>query len=144
MANAKKPVIKGKKARKNGILVRPDYLISASFSPPSTIRLHFADAMKCRLPIRRLEMPVDRIRWSTVCASPTGEFMTVAGIKGETIPIDSSTLRCLVDPEYAVEKEKELDALQLSREEMQSLAGESQPPKELKPATDRYKITKTW
>ena len=108
---------------------RPDCLVGVRFAPPSSISLTFSDKA-FDLSIERLEMPLDRINWSSVVASPTGEKMTVNGIKGEAIPIDSSVLRYLVDPDYAAMMDAKLKSLQFTEEELERLIRDNPPPDE--------------
>lgn len=122
---------------------RPDHLLHAHYVGPSSIKLKFADK-RFTLDVSLLGMPVDRFRWETVAASPIGESMTVQGIKGEKIPIDSSTLRYLVDPVYAAEMEASLQRLQLSREELQEIAGDNPPPPELLDQSEQDLTSESW
>jgi hypothetical protein len=100
----------------------------AGFVPPSTIELEFVDGLRSLLAIDLLGMPVDRINWMTVTASPAGDKMTVNGIKGDAIPIDSATLRYLVDEKYAAKMDQTLKSLQFSRDELAELARDNPPP----------------
>jgi hypothetical protein len=108
---------------------RPEHLINARFVAPSTIILTFADAC-LSLAIKRLEMPVDRIRWTTVAALPTGDAIKVKGIKGDVITIDSGTLRYLADKKYAATIAASLKSLQLTRDELKKIARDNPPPPE--------------
>jgi hypothetical protein len=89
-------------------------------------------------------MPIDRFRWETVAASSAGESMTVLGIKGEKIPIDSSTLRYLVDKDYATKMDATLKSLQFSREELQEMARDNPLPNELIPPSGEDLISESW
>jgi len=106
---------------------RPEYLVSARFVPPESIDLQFADR-RFTLNIGLLGMPVDRINWSTAKASPAGEAMTVRGVRKDEIPIDSSTIRYLVDSNYAAKMDATLKSLQFSREELQQMSRDNPPP----------------
>ena len=111
-------------------LPAPERLASAKFSSPSTMELEFADGIRGLLAIERLDMPMDRIRWSTAAASASGYLMTVEGAKGETIPIDSSVLRYLIDEEYARSTDAKLKRLQFAADELDQIVGENPPPPE--------------
>lgn len=115
----------------------------AHFAKPSSIKLEFADK-KFTLKIAKLGMPIDRIRWETVVASPAGDSMTVQGIKGEKIPIDSSTLRYFVDPLYAAEMDAALKSLQFSREELKAMARDNPPPPELFAQPEQDLTNESW
>jgi hypothetical protein len=81
--------------------VRPDQLKAAQLVRPTSIRLTFADDFEATLPVGRLGMPVDRIRWKTVRVTDNGETLTVTAVKGEPVPVAATTLRYLTDPAYA-------------------------------------------
>jgi len=104
--------------------------VAVRFTGPATLHLQFADR-RFDLDAQRLDMPMDRIRWPTAAVLPSGTGMTVTAIKGETITIDSGTLRCLVDIDYARMMQGVLESLQLSRAELDELAKDSQPPQGL-------------
>jgi len=84
-------------------LIRRDRLVKARFTRPSSIHLVFADGYAGTVRVEQLEMPVDRIRWTSAAASADGANLTVTAKKGEPIPIAAGTLRYLVDPQYAAE-----------------------------------------
>jgi hypothetical protein len=108
---------------------RSNCLKRAHFVPPSLIELTFVDKTFL-LAIELLEMPVDRIQWSTVAVYPTGEAMTVNGIKGDVIPIDSSILRYLVDKDYAAQLDTKLATTQFSDDELKRIVRDNPPPPE--------------
>jgi len=110
-------------------MINPEYLVGARFLRPSKIEVTFADGL-FTLDIKSLGMPVDRIRWRTVAASPAGEAMTVRGKRGDEIHIDSATVRYLVDERYAAKVDATLKELQFSREELRELARDNPPPPE--------------
>jgi hypothetical protein len=98
-------------------------LLGARYEPSSSsLELRFADDRSFTLPISRLEMPLDRIRWPTATASPDGESLIVVGIKGDPIPIAATTLRFLVDESYAKRINEEVASVQLSRNELHEIA----------------------
>jgi hypothetical protein len=107
-----------------------DKLTAATFVPPSKIRLVFADDQRFSLAIGRIGMPVDRIDWQTLKLSPGGETVVVKGIKGDAVPIDSGTLRYLVDKAYAAKIDESLERLQFSRRELEEMARDNPPPSE--------------
>lgn len=102
-----------------------DQLKSARLATPRSIELEFADGEIRRLTISRLGMPIDQVRWETARATPAGEAMTVIAVSGDIIPIDTSTLRYLVDPAYRDEITKALDEIQFTQDELREL---SKPP----------------
>ena len=109
---------------------RPDHLIRVAFVKPTGLKLKFADGRDFVLAISRLEMPIDRLSWATVEASKDGTTIVVKAKKGEVIPIDASSLRYLVDSEYAKGIDNALESLRLTEDEMNDMAQTSHPPKE--------------
>ena len=69
----------------------PERLTSGEFVPPSTIKLEFADGFSCQMNIDLLEMPIERINWPTLKLSPSGDKVIFRGIKGDLVPINSTT-----------------------------------------------------
>jgi hypothetical protein len=118
------------KSRVNGKPDRRVAVTEATYHPPASIALRFADGAEFSVPIAKLEMPLDRIRWETVTASSAGEAMSLTGICGDAIPIEAAALRFLVDAEYAAEIDAEVAKLRLTREEMSRMAAQNPPPPE--------------
>jgi hypothetical protein len=81
-------------------------LVAAEYLSAATIRVSFADGNSFTLVIGDLELPTDKLRWETASAASTGEEMLVEASDGDVIPIDSASIRSLVDPEYARELER--------------------------------------
>jgi hypothetical protein len=92
---------------------QPEHLLRALYTHPHSIELQFADRT-FSLPVERLEIDAGGIQWHTVAASAGGESMTVTVARGKVIPIDSATLRYLVDKGYAAKIDKSIAALHLS------------------------------
>jgi hypothetical protein len=107
-----------------------EHLIEARYVRPAKIFLLFADGFAASLPIKALEIPVNRMRWSTLKVAQSGEKVIMKGIKGDLVPIDATTLRYLVDKDYAAKMDKSLESLQFSREELAELARNNPPPRE--------------
>ncbi len=103
-------------------------LTRAVLASPSTISLEFGDGQLFSLAIELLGMPLDRIEWSSLQVSLEGESVTFQGAKGDLIPVDTATLRYLVDKTYAAEIDKSLESLQLSRDELREMARDNSPP----------------
>jgi hypothetical protein len=101
--------------------VRPDHLLRSQFVPPSTLDLSFADT-RFSLDVHLLEIPMDQMQWNTATASRTGDAMMVQTENGESIPIDSATLRYLVDPQYAAKIDKSISDLHMTPAEAQEAA----------------------
>jgi hypothetical protein len=80
------------------------------------------------LPVKRLEMPVNEINWTTAAASPDGTAMTVRDLQGIEIPISSGAIRCMVDKVFAARAKAEVDALRLTREQLGALSEVSERP----------------
>ena len=123
--------------------IRLEHLTCARFTRPSSIELTFADKT-FSLPIHLLEMPIDRIQWSTVAASPTGEMMTVIGVNGELVPISAEVLRYLVDSEYAADADAVLKKLQFTDDELERIVRDNPPPAEWYAQPTRDLTRESW
>jgi len=99
-------------------------LVDARLIRPGKIALSFGDGFKAEIKSARLGMPVGKIQWNTVEASPDGVGLTVKAMKGEAIPIASGRLRYLVDSRYAAAVSAKLARLQSVIDEVD----EGQPP----------------
>jgi uncharacterized protein (DUF433 family) len=96
---------------------RPDHLSVVRFQKPSRLRVTFADSKTFSLPVKRLQMPVDRIDWPTAAASHDGATMTVREIGGSRdIAIDAGAVRYMVDEAYAARAKAALNVLHANRE----------------------------
>lgn len=100
-------------------MIVPEKLAHARFVRPSTIKLEFADGQKFSMTIGLLDMPSDQINWPTLKESPGGEKVVVKGRKGNSIPIDSATLRYLVDDKYAAKIDKSISDLHMTLTEQE-------------------------
>jgi hypothetical protein len=107
-----------------------DHLASARYVQPGTLELKFEDGKSYSLAVERIGMPVDRIKWLTAKASPGGESMMVLGIKGDPVPVDSATLRYLVDKDYAAQMDASLKTLQFTDEELDRIVRDNPAPRE--------------
>ena len=103
-------------------VARPEQLALAAFVAPPTMTLEFADGQRFSLAIESLGMPMDGFEWSTLKVSPGGEEIVVQDVKGESIPIDSASLRYLVDPRYAAKVDESIRTLHLSAAEFDEAA----------------------
>jgi hypothetical protein len=88
-----------------------DQIATATFSPPGSIRLQFADgytgtARLADIPLR----PAD-IKPRSIRVAMWGNAVTVKNRRGETIHIDSSVLRAIVDSRYATALRRAIDDL---------------------------------
>jgi hypothetical protein len=123
--------------------IRLEHLLRAHFTQPSSIELTFADKT-FSLPIHLLEMPIDRIQWSTVAASATGETMTVIGVKGELVPVSAGVLRYLVDSKYAADADAALEKLQFTDDELERIVRDNPPPAEWYAQPDPDLTRESW
>ncbi|HEX3148688.1 MAG TPA: hypothetical protein VHR66_11425 [Gemmataceae bacterium] len=87
----------------------PDYLLRARFVPPAYIRLQFADGNEYKLSVRRLGIPFRKIKWLDAETAPNGGGLALTAVKGEAILIPSTTLRYLVDSDYAASVDKKFE-----------------------------------
>ena len=124
--------ISNESVKSNGVLapIQPEQLASVQFIRPQTVDLVFADGLHAHLSIEALDLPEERINWSSVEMSRAGDAITVTGVKGDLASIDSATLRYLVDKDYASAMDQSVESLQLSRDELKKLAHDNPPPPE--------------
>jgi hypothetical protein len=124
---------------------RQDHLSEVRFLRQSaTFELRFEDGFSAQLPVAKLGMPVNRVRWETAVVSPSGEKLHLTGIRGDAIPIDTTTLRYLVDSNYAEEVNKTLKSVRLSRNELRELARDNPPPLEFLERTGQDLTRASW
>lgn len=116
-------------------------LKAAHFTRPASLQLTFADGLEATIPVARLGMPVDRIKWRTVRVTDGGRAMTVTAIKGEAVPVASATLRCLADEDYATKVKGKLNDL-LSV--LDGLTGEGETPAGLFDQPARDPVLPSW
>jgi hypothetical protein len=103
-------------------------LIAATLASQTAMRVSFADGRTFSLAIADLGLPVDQIRWET--ATVAGAAMSVKTIDAESIPIDSSSIRYIVDSAYAREIDTSIASLLIPQRELQELLPTSEPPEE--------------
>ncbi len=103
-------------------------ILRIRYVKPANLEVEFADGFQGSMPVTKLEMPIDKIRWSSVTVTNRGTSATFKGIKGDLIPIDASTIRYLVDTQYAAKKDRSLESHQLSRSELAKMAHDNAPP----------------
>ncbi|MCI0683819.1 MAG: hypothetical protein L0Y71_17070 [Gemmataceae bacterium] len=123
--------------------IKEPRLVAVRFARPSTLQLTFADRA-FSLPTAKLGMPKRKIRWSTVAVRPTGDAMTVRAIRGETVAIDSGTLRYLVDRDYAAAIDRALDSLGLTAQEMDRMVRDNPPPPDWYATTEPDLRLESW
>lgn len=111
--------------------VSPEHLASAKYVSRGKIELVFQDGLHALLDVKRLGMPTGKIDWKTCAAMLDGSSIVVSTPKGEKIPIDSGSLRYLVDPDYATKMDEALSAVRLSRDELAEISGNAPPLNEV-------------
>ncbi len=110
------------------VAIRNDLISAARFNASSSaMAVTFQDGFSSNISLESFGMPIDRIRWETIRALPTGEAVAVTAVKGEEISFDAATLRYLADPEYAAELDAQLSDSQFSDEELERMGRESVP-----------------
>jgi hypothetical protein len=88
-----------------------DHIAEAHYVRPSQIFLRFADGLEGTWTFSQLDLDMSNMKLTTVKASDSGNSVAVKSKRGEDVQLDSSSLRVLVDPEYARQMEKKLDML---------------------------------
>lgn len=109
----------GKTATSNGAAkksspaarIGPEHLIEARYVRPAQLFLRFADGLEGTWTFRQLELDMSNMKVTTIKASASGTTVKVKSKWGESVLIDSSSLRVLIDPKYAAKIEKKLNGL---------------------------------
>jgi hypothetical protein len=89
----------------------PEQLIEARYVRPARLFLHFADGLEGTWTFRQLELDMSNMKVTTIKASASGTIVKVKSKWGENVLLDSSSLRVLIDPEYAEKIEQKLNGL---------------------------------
>lgn len=79
-----------------------DHLLSARLTKSKTVRLRFLDGLVGEVGFDALGLDTRKLRVHTVRASSWGGSAQVRDTSGHVVHIDSSVLRALIDPDYAV------------------------------------------
>jgi hypothetical protein len=88
-----------------------DHIAVAHYVRPGQLYLRFADDFEGTWTFDQLGLNMSNMKSTTVKASGAGTHLEVQSKWGESVQLDSSSLRVLVDPKYAAEIEKKLDIL---------------------------------
>jgi hypothetical protein len=108
--------------------ISPEQLRKARLISAQTIEVVFADGLRRKLSIDDLGIDIEQFKWDTVKASPDGDAILIKSKAGKDIPMDSGSIRCLVDPEYANKIIEAINAVKLSRDELRAFYEETEPP----------------
>jgi hypothetical protein len=101
-------------------------LIRATFLPPSSIEVAFADGHSWTRSFEELELDMTSMKLKTIKASVSGDCMEVTSAGNKLVQIDSSALRATVDPAYKDKLDKALVALRGPLEDLIVTAPKSQ------------------
>jgi hypothetical protein len=88
-----------------------DHIVEAHYVRPGQLYLRFADDLEGTWTFDQLGLDMSNMKSTTVKASNAGTYLEVQSKWGESVQLDSSSLRVLVDPKYAAKIEKKLDLL---------------------------------
>ncbi len=88
-----------------------DHVAEAHFVRPGRMRLRFADGLEGTWTFSQLGLNMSNMVATTIKASPSGNYVEVKSKWGEDVQLDSSSLRVMVDPKYAIEIENKLNIL---------------------------------
>ena len=97
------------KAVKKG--ARPERVIEARYVRTSQLFLRFADGLEGTWSFRQLRLDMSNMKLTSIKASASGHVIDVKSKWGDDVQLDTSSLRALVDPDYAAAVEIKLDAL---------------------------------
>ena len=97
-----------KRAKK---IASPERVIEARYVRTSQMFLRFADGLEGTWSFTQLCLDMSNMKLTSIKASASGKSINVISKWGDKVQLDSSSLRALVDPDYAAAIEKRLDAL---------------------------------
>jgi hypothetical protein len=109
-------------------MINPEYLVRARFVRPSKVELAFADGLTVRRSFTELGIDPDELRLAATRASQSGNALEVQTRSGQTVSIDSASIRYLVDPAYAERLEAATSKLDIPSDKLDELAEKYLPP----------------
>lgn len=114
-------------AKKNA---HPECVIEARYVRTSQLFLRFADGFEGTWPFSQLCLDMSDMKLTSIKASASGDSIDVKSKSGDDVELDSSSLRALIDPEYAARLEKTIASLLIPSERLERIAAKNQPPQE--------------
>jgi hypothetical protein len=124
-AKARKPKVTGASA----LPARdPECLLHASFVPPSSVEVRFADGFAGVYQLKSIDVDPAELRLPTIKASASGNALEVQSARGEDLRIDSEAIRILVDAEYAARMDELVKASYVPAAELARLANTHKAP----------------
>lgn len=110
--------------------IQPDHVIHARHTGQSLVVMRFADGFEGTWNFKKLEIDTSSWRMPTIRASDTGDSIEVENQDGDYVYLDASSLRMLVDPNYADLIESKIASLLIPSERLERIAEKHQPPQQ--------------
>lgn len=117
--------------------VRPDRVVEARYVRTSQLFLRFADGLEGTWTFKKLCLDMSNMKLTSIKASASGDAIDVKSKWGDDVELDASSLRVLIDPEYAAGLEKQIAALQIPTERLERIAARNQPPQQWYDSTEK-------
>ncbi len=121
-------------ARKNA---RPERVIEARYVRTSQLFLRFADGLEGTWSFRKLCLDRSNMKVTSIKASPSGNAIHLKSKWGDDVELDTSSLRALIDPEYAARLEVEIASMQIPSARLERIAARNQPPQAWYDSTEK-------
>jgi hypothetical protein len=114
-----------KRAKKN---TRLDRVVEARYVRTAQMFLRFADGLEGTWSFRQLGLDMSNMKLTSIKASASGDSVNLKSKWNDEVELDTSSLRTLVDPEYAACLEKKINSLLIPSERLERIAAQNQPP----------------
>lgn len=115
----------------------PERVIEARYVRTSRLFLRFADGLEGTWSFRQLCLDMSNMKVTSIKASASGNCIRVKSKWGDDVELDTSSIRWLIDPEYAARLEAEIAAMQIPSERLERIAAKNQPPQEWYDSTEK-------
>jgi len=104
-------LVNGAPPKRTKKTARPERVLEARYVRTSQLFLRFADGLEGTWSFRQLGLDMSNMKLTSIKASASGKSIEVSSKWGDRVQLDTSSLRALIDPDYAAAIEKRLDAL---------------------------------
>jgi hypothetical protein len=116
---------------------RQDRILEARYVRTSKMFLQFADGLEGTWTFRQLCLDMSNMKVTSIKASPSGNCIHMKSKWGDDVELDTSSLRALIDPEYAALLEAEIASMRIPSERLERIAAQNQPPQEWYDSTEK-------
>jgi hypothetical protein len=116
---------------------RPERVIEARYVRTSQLFLRFADGLEGTWSFRQLCLDMSNMKLTSIKASASGNSIRLKSKLGDDVKLDTSSLRVLIDPEYAARIEAEIASMRIPSERLERIAAQNQPPQDWYDSTEK-------